>query len=387
MTNNVWTIIPTGGEGTRLKPYTNEVSKPLVPLINNFPILELILYSLAYSADLRNFIFGVKGTKHYTNLQNYFQGGSGWSSKLQLEPQAHFEYQNPNYLDNGTADSALYNIKEYNLTTPVIVVQADNLFWGQEISDLYNFALKSKFPFAVGLTHMTEPNNFGVADFDSATKKITKFVEKPLANYAGGALVNTGIYIIKPEVFTYLEYDFGNNVLPKLVAKGLVGGHIFTHRWYDFGNPQEHLASAIDLLRKPSPCFENFLTRVCTIYETSKSRVWVRGRSSFSLARAEEIIARISAGTIKIEGDVFIGKDSVIENGVYLKDCALGDLAFVGERTQIIESNILDAWQIGKNCKITASFFGRGGTVADNVTIAGGFYGHNERIDQVVTLS
>lgn len=378
MDKNIWTIIPTGGEGTRLKPYTDGLSKPLVPVINNFPILEFVLYSLAYSAGLRKFIFGVKGTKHYINLQNYFQGGSGWSAKLEVKPQAHFEYQNPNYMDKGSADSVLYNIHEYQINSPVVVVQADNLCWGSDIKDLYDFALRSPYPITVGLTTVENPSNFGVVDFDEKTGMIRDFIEKPPLVGGAHTLVNTGIYVIKPEVFSSLELDFGRNVIPKLAKDQLAGGYIFKHPWFDFGNPQEHLKSVQSLLSKPTPCMFNFLKRVCTTYDSEKARVWIRGRSSFSLERALETIQRIEEKRINVEGNVFIGKDSVIEDGVYLKDSALGDLSFIGSNSRILNSNILDAWQVGKNCVIENSFFGRGGNLADGSVVEDTFIGHNQ---------
>lgn len=381
-TQEIYTIIPTGGDGTRLRPFTETRSKPLVPIINNFPILEFILYSLTYGAGLRNFIFGVKGTRHYTYLRDYFQGGSGWSGKLDIEPKVHFEYQNPNYADTGNADSVRYNINEYNITTPVIVAQSDNLFWGQDIKKLYDQAIKSPFDFVVGLTKVPDASQFGVAQLDSKSNQITRFLEKPGDAYKTGGLINSGIYIIKPAVFDQLTGDFGKNTIPALTHQGKVGGFELGHRWYDFGNPQEHLASTLSLLKEPTPCCKNFLSRVCTGYITDTTEVWVRGKSSFSFGRAEEIIQKIRTGKIKAEGSVFIGKDCVIEDGVYLCDCALGDLAFVGEGCRIVRSNILDAWQIGKNCKISDSFLGRGGSVADGLEITHQFLGDNSTVEQ-----
>lgn len=376
----IYTIIPTGGEGKRLRPYTETRSKPLVPIINNFPILEFVLYSLAYGADLRHFIFGVKGTKHYTYLRDYFQGGSGWSGKLEIEPKAHFEYQNPNYVDSGNADSVCYNIEEYGINSPIIVAQADNLFWGSDIKELYNKAIKSPYPFVVGLTKAQDASQLGVAVLDSKSHKIESFLEKPGEAYKTGGLVNTGIYIIKPQAFSALKDDFGKDTIPALVDKELVGGLELAHRWYDFGNPQEHLTSTLSLLKEPTPCFKNFLSRICTGYWNDNAQIWVRGKSSFSFSRAQEIIEKIRTGKIKAEGAVFIGKDTVIEDGVYLRDCALGDLAFVGSGTEVVGSNILDAWQIGKDCKIYDSFLGRGGTIADGSLLERQFLGDNSTI-------
>jgi NDP-sugar pyrophosphorylase family protein len=375
-----YVIIPAGGEGTRLRPYTESRAKPLVPVINNFPILELVLYALSYGAELKDFIFGVKGTKNYTDLQNYFQGGSGWSAKLQLNPRVHFDYQNPNYTDTGNADSARYNIAAYNIKAPVIVCQSDNLFWGRDVSELYKHSIGSPYDFIVGLTYVDNAGHFGVAKLDKRSHKIAQFIEKPGEALKGGGLVNAGIYVIKPNAFAHLQGDFGKDVIPTLTRKGKVGGYMLEHPWYDFGNPHEHLASVLSLLKEPTPSFENFLSRVCTEYKTGRARVWLRGKSSLSLKRAVAIIRKIEAGKISVAGTVFIGKDSVIENGVALTDCAIGDLAVVGSGCTICRSNILDAWQIGRDCQIYDSFLGRGGVVANDRLIKGQFLGDHSTL-------
>lgn len=363
-----------------MRPFTDNRSKPLVPVINNFPILEFVLYSLTYGADLKNFIFGVKGIKHYTNLQNYFQGGSGWSGKLQINPRVHFEYQNPNYFDTGSADSVRYNIGEYDIKTPVIVCQSDNIFWGKDVQRLYQQALKSPYDITVGLTYVKDASQLGVAVLNEKSHKISQFLEKPGESYRNDGLVSTGNYIIKPKAFDKLKGDFAKNVIAPLVQEGKVGGYVFEHPWHDFGNSQEHLCSVKSLLKEPTPCFENFLSRVCTEYKNGRARVWIRGRSSFSLKRAIELIRKIETGKIVVEGNVFIGKDSVIEDEVTLKDCAIGDLSYVGSGCEIVGSNILDAWQIGKNCRIYDSFFGRGGTIEDGSLVKGQFLGDNSAV-------
>ena len=378
--DTIYTIIPTGGEGRRLRPYTESRSKPLVPVINNYPILELVLYSLTHGAGLRNFIFGVKGTKHYTSLQTYFQGGSGWSGKLNITPQAHLEYQNPNYYDTGNADSTRHNIEEFGIKSPIIIAPADNVFWGEDVKELYAAALESPHPFTVGLTRVNDASQLGVAQLDTTSHKITRFLEKPGEEYKNGGLVNTGIYVIKPEVFRYLQGDFGKDVIPNLTSKDKVGGHIVEHTWYDFGNPQVHLESALSLLNSPTPCFENFLARVCNEYKDERSRVWIRGKSSFALEHAMRTLERIKNGQIRVEGNVFIGKDTVVEEGVYLKNCAIGDHSCVGSGCEIVGSNILDAWQIGKNCKIYGSFLGRGGTISDGSLVDRQFLGDNSAV-------
>lgn len=351
-----------------------------MPVINNFPILEMVLYALSYGAGLRHYIFGVKGTKHYVNLQSYFQGGSGWSAKLELKPNVHIEYQNPNYNDNGSADSTRYNIEKYGINEPVIVCPGDNLFFGEDIKNMYEQAINSPYDFTVGLTRVQDPSPYGLACIDESDNRITSFVEKPEIACDDGGLVSTGIYIIKPGVFPYLKHDFGKDVVPELTKLGKVGGYVFKKKWYDFGNPPEHLKNVLDLLENPTPCLGNFLSRVCTEYVNSHMRLWVRGRSRFSRARAQEIVAKVQEGKIKIEGNVFIGKDCVIEDGVSLSNCSVGDLSFIKSCSEISHSNILDAWQIGKNVKVSNSFLGRGGSISDNTVLDKQFIGDNSAL-------
>jgi mannose-1-phosphate guanylyltransferase / phosphomannomutase len=363
-----------------LRPYTENRSKPMVPIINNFPILELIIYSLTKGANLRNYIFGSKGPKNYTNLQNYFQGGSGWSGKTDVIPRVHFEYQNPNYGDSGNADSVRYNVKTHGIKSPIIVCQSDNLFWGEDVKKLYEYAMHSPYDFTIGLTQVKDASQLGVAHVGQRSHRITKFREKPGTLCKAGGLVNTGIYVIKPNAFKVLKGDFGKDVIPKLTAQNMVGGFIFEHPWYDLGNSQEHLNSVLSLLKNPTPHFEDFLSKVCTEYKNGRVRVWIRGRSNLSLKMANALIKKIEMGKIIVEGCVFIGKGSVIKDGVYLKDCAIGDFSHVGSESEIVRSNILDAWEIGKNCKIYDSFFGRGGTMSDGNIVSKKFLGDNSTV-------
>lgn len=359
-TNDIWTIIPSGGEGVRLRPFTSERSKPMVPLTNNFPILEILLYSLALEGELRNFIFGVKGVKHYTNIHNYFQGGFGWGSKLGFNPSVNFEYQYPHYQDTGSADSVLFNIKNFEIDETIIVLPCDNLISGADVISAYQHSISTEYPLTILLTNFHDVSQFGLAEYDRSSTQIKSFVEKPshLASHPG--LINTGTYIIKPSAFKYLQGDFGKDVIPEMTKNGLVGGYVIKNEWYDFGNPNVHLESVLNLLKKPTHSFSEFLRRICTIYEDGESKVYIRGRGDESLKRSKETINKILQGKIKVNGTVFIGKNCDIDDGAYLENCSIGDFSKIGKHAMVVDSNLLDVWAIGSESIITGTFGGRG---------------------------
>ncbi len=385
--DNIWTIIPSGGEGTRLRPFTSERSKPMVPMINNFPILEILLYSLAYSGGLRNFIFGVKGVKHYTNIHNYFQGGYGWGAKLGLTPQVHFEYQYPHYQDNGSADSVLYNIKSNNINDPIIVLPCDNFLRGTDLITAYEAAQKTDYLITVLLTKYNDVSQFGLVDYNKKTHQITNFIEKPSHLAGQPGLINTGAYIIKPEAFKYLEKDFGKDVLTNLTPKGLVGGHVIKHEWYDFGNPEVHLESVLSLMADMPPCLSKFLERICTIIKTKDAIVYARGKGPVSIKNSNRILAQIKSKKIKVKGCVFIGKDCLIEDGSYLENCLIGDLSRIGKDSTISNSNLFDVWEVGEKSLISGTFGGRGCKVGSNSILKNSYIGDDTVIGNKCRLT
>lgn len=381
--SDLWVILPIGGEGVRMRPYTENRSKALVPLVNHFPQTEFALYGLAADLNLRHFVFGVKGYRNYLDVQSYYQGGAGWSAKLGLSPQVNFQYQNPSYHDQGSADSVLYNLIKFNLNRPVIIVPSDNLFAPADLAAMWQVAARSRLPFFIGLSRSDHPEKYGCAGLDQ-NSKIARFFEKP-KNPPDGCLVNTGIYIIKPAAFSYLKGDFGTDTLSELLRRRLLGGFEFSRPWYDFGSLDIYLDSFLKLLTSDFARIEPFIRRIYR--RVPGTEVWIRGLDYHSGPIRNRLTARIKKGRITTSGRVLIGRDCTIEDGVTLENCSVGDLTIIEEGSVIRESNLADAWHIGTGVTIERSVLGRNGLIADYCRLTDSFLGDDINLGNNRTLT
>ena len=383
--SKVWTIIPIGGLGIRLSPYTATTSKALVPLINMFPITEFILYGMAKELGIKNFVFGIKGFQNYIDVQGYYQGGKGWSAKWGIIPRAHFQYQNPNFEDTGSADCVAYNVRKFQIKTPIIVHPCDNLVEPKDLGKLYEFALETNKPLIVGLTQVKDTSPYGLVEFEKDGVIIKRFIEKPSEKQRKiSNLINTFSYIIKPEAFKYLIGDFGRDTLPKLAKKGLLAGFEFSKSWYDLGSPKLHLRTFQTLLKKPHGYFQEIIKRVSS--NIKGADIWIRGKSPYSRHINSQIKKQVNSKQIKAQGIVLIGRDCFFGENITLQDSSIGDLSVVENNSSIKDCNIMDACAIGKNVSITNSLIGRGVIINDYSSISDSFIANNARIGSGVQL-
>src|SRR5437879_4209699 len=153
-------VIPVGGEATRLKPLTVEVSKAVVRIFNR-PIVEFALLELARQG-VRNFIFGAKGYVNYRCLFDYFGEGIGFSCQYGISPRVHIKYQ-PHIDDVGSADSVRINMDYYNLNDPLLVVQGDNLF-SLDLNGMLSAMRRTNALMVVALMRAEDVDAYGIAD-------------------------------------------------------------------------------------------------------------------------------------------------------------------------------------------------------------------------------
>ena len=363
-------IIPVGGKATRLLPLTAETSKACIRLLNR-PLIEFSLLPLARQG-IKNFIFGVKGYTNYRDLHDYFESGYGFSARYNIEPRVHIKYQ-PNVEDLGSADSASINMEYYNVKDPVFAVQGDNIF-DVSVKDLVEFHKKKGAVMTIALREVENVEGFGIADIDK-DMRISRFVEKPSPKEAPSDLANTGLYMVSPEIKKIFKekgvkqimkerhrLDFGYDFIPYLISTGRpVYGYTLKGSWFDVGTPKRYLEAMKDMLYGKFASLTDFGGRL-----DEEQRVWVQGESSDSMKRRQEIIRKITKGTIEVEGAVLIGRHCEIGDGVRIVNSCIDNYTKVGNGAEIEGSAIMDRVIIGDKAQIKESIVGRHVKVASN---------------------
>lgn len=228
-------IVLCGGKGTRLRPYTYTIPKPMLPL-GKKPLLEYVLARLK-EAHITEICLAT-GYLH-EQIEAHFGDGSAFGLRL------HYSVETS---ELGTAGSIL-PLKE-KMDSPFIVMMGDHLS-NLSIHDLLEFHKKGKRVATVALNRKGVPLEYGVADL--ADGEIVRFREKPIVEN----FVNTGVYVFEPEIFKYIMpgEDFANHVFPRLLEKGQkIGGFSFSDYWLDIGRTTDyeqinHYISVIELAK------------------------------------------------------------------------------------------------------------------------------------------
>jgi NDP-sugar pyrophosphorylase family protein len=366
-TDRLRVIIPVGGKATRLLPLTAETSKACLRLLNR-PLIEFSLLPLARQG-IKNYIFGVKGYTNYRDLHDYFESGYGFSARYGIEPRVHIKYQ-PNVNDLGSADSASINMEYYNVKDPVFAVQGDNIF-DVNVKELVDFHEKKGAVMTIALREVDNVEGYGIADINKEMR-IARFVEKPSPKEAPSDLANTGLYMVSPEIRKIFKeegvkqvikerhrLDFGFDFIPYLISTGRpVYGYTLQGSWYDVGTPRRYLEAMHDMLEGKFASLTDFGGRI-----SPKERIWVQGESSESMRRRQDILKKIKAGKITIEGSVLIGRHCDISDGVRIVNSCIDNYTKIGKDVEIENSAVMDRVIVGDKAQIKESIVGRHVTV------------------------
>ena len=173
-----------GGEGTRLRPMTANQPKPMLPVVNR-PIMEHVL-RLLRRHGLTETVVTVQFLA--SMVRNYFGDGEDFGMSLQYATE-----ETP----LGTAGS-VKNAEDALRDEPFLVISGDALT-DIDLSDLIAFHKDNNALVTVALARVPDPLEFGIVIVDD-DGKIQRFLEKPTWGQVFSDTVNTGIYVMEPEV-------------------------------------------------------------------------------------------------------------------------------------------------------------------------------------------
>ena len=350
-------VLMAGGSGTRLRPLTCDLPKPMVPIFNR-PIAEHIINLLK-----RNSITEVIATLYYLPdvMRDYFQDGSDFGVQMTYaveEDQAL-----------GTA-GCVKNISEL-LNETFLVISGDSIT-DFDLNEAIRFHKEKKSKATLVLTRVPNPIEFGVVITDKENR-INRFLEKPSSSEIFSDTVNTGTYILEPEVLDYLpdneESDFSKDLFPLLLEKGEpMYGYVADGYWCDVGHLDAYRDAHYDALAgKVTIDFD---------YEEQSPGIRVGQNTHIDpSAKIEPPVlignncrigprTHLSPGTV-IGDNVTIGADAeikrpIIWNGVTVGDdanlcgCIISRGTHVARRAQILEGAVVGALTtVGEEAQIS----------------------------------
>ncbi|MGO9162223.1 MAG: sugar phosphate nucleotidyltransferase [Streptosporangiaceae bacterium] len=230
-------VVMAGGEGTRLRPMTANQPKPLLPVANR-PIMEHVLRLLC-SHGFTETVVTVQFLA--SMVRNYFGDGDDFGMSLQYATE-----ETP----LGTAGS-VKNAEDALRDEPFLVISGDALT-DIDLTELVRFHKDSGALVTVGLTRVPDPLEFGIviADEDG---RIQRFLEKPTWGQVFSDTVNTGIYVMQPEVLSEFKAgeaaDWSGDIFPRLLERGApVYGCVADGYWEDIGTLESYLKAQADML-------------------------------------------------------------------------------------------------------------------------------------------
>src|SRR5918992_5496159 len=248
MNRDTHAVIMAGGEGSRLRPLTSNMPKPMLPITNR-PLMEHIIGLLA-----KHGFTDVTATVQFlaSIIRNYFGDGTdlGVSLSYSLEEEPL-----------GTAGSVL-NAREF-LPGTFLVISGDGLT-DIDLEAVVDFHRDRGAAATLVLKRMADPLEFGIVMTD-AGGHIERFLEKPSWGQVFSDTINTGVYVLEPEVLDFIPpgqpYDFSSELFPAMLDKGLpVFGFVTDSYWTDVGNTEAYLQANHDVLagrvRVDMPGFE-----------------------------------------------------------------------------------------------------------------------------------
>lgn len=231
-------ILLAGGSGTRLRPVTAELPKPMVPFFDR-PLMEHILLLLR-----KNGISEVAVTLHYLPdaVEEYFGDGSEWGMQL-----TYFREEEP----LGTAGAAKACRNFLGEDSDFLVLSGDALC-DFDLAGAIDFHRQHNAAATLLLYRSETPLEYGLVQTDE-NSQVIKFVEKPGWGQVFTNQVNTGIYVLSRRVLDGVEEgtscDFGRDLFPKLLEQGApIYGFLPYGYWRDIGDCTSYLKAARDVL-------------------------------------------------------------------------------------------------------------------------------------------
>ncbi len=342
-------VVMAGGEGTRLRPLTSNQPKPMVPIVGK-PCMEHILDLLR-----RHGLTEVVVTLAFMPqaIRAYF--GDGESLGIDIDYSVEEQ-------PLGTAGSV--RLAHARLAETFLVISGDALC-DVDLGGLVEAHRAKGAAVTIGLKSVDNPLEFGIVVTDD-DGRVERFLEKPSWGQVFSDTINTGIYVLEPEVLRHVPedrpYDFSKELFPLLLEMGRpIYGHVLDGYWQDIGNLDQFRQANFDAL-EGSVQLEVPGLRL-------RGNLWVSEGVDIDELEPVEGPAFIGPDC-RIANGASIGTHTVLSQGVIVRDGARVSRSVVDVGTYVGRSAVIEGAILGRRCDIRDHVrVHEGVAIGDQVTV------------------
>jgi mannose-1-phosphate guanylyltransferase len=319
-------LLLAGGLGTRLRPLTENMPKPMA-LVANRPWLEHLIIQLK-NEGIERFVIALK---HYPEkIRDYFGSGEKWGVSIQYAVEDRLL---------GTA-GAIKNAQPY-LDDRFIAINAD-IVHETDLKPLLEFHLQHGGCVTIGLTEVDDPTQYGVVEQD-AEGRILRFVEKPRLSEAPSNRINAGIYVMEKSALDYIpggrEVSIERETFPLLIERNAgVYGKTMSGYWMDMGTKQRYRQIHWDVL--------NRVFRLPIQGKRNGNGVWIG--ENCRIGKGVLLVPPVLIGDrVEIGDRAIIGPNAVIGN-----DCR------IGQHVRVAETIMWERCKVNEGTHLNGCIFG-----------------------------
>ncbi len=349
-------VILVGGEGTRLRPVTSRVPKPVAPVVER-PFVAYILDNLARH--------GVERAVFSTGfLAEAIEAVIGDGSAYGLQVDYAVEDQ-----PLGTA-GAIANCET------VLEDGSFFVFNGDVLSDVDLTALAATHVARGGmgtifLTPVEDPRRYGLVELRE-DGSVDSFLEKP-GDWEGTALINAGVYVLEPEVLEMIPrgrlFSIERGVFPKLAAAGSLYGHVDQGYWRDIGTPDSYLQAHFDILERQLDTSAGDALGEQYLYISPSAEVAPGARVVPPCYIADAV--RVGAGA-RVGPLAVLGAGVVVGEGATVLEAVVQEGVVIGAHAQVEGSILVRGSSVGAGTQLDGAVLGDSCVVGAGNRLAGG---------------
>ncbi len=321
-------VVMAGGEGTRLRPLTSNQPKPMVPIVGK-PCMEHIV-ELLRRHGFEEIIVTVAFLPQA--IRSYF--GSGETLGVEISYSVE---------DSPLGTAGSVRRAAGRLDDTFLVISGDALC-DVDLTRLVEAHREKGAAATIALQSVENPLEFGIVVTDE-DGRVERFLEKPSWGQVFSDTINTGIYVLEPEVLSHVPhdrpYDFSKELFPLLLEMGRpLYGHVLEGYWQDIGNLDQYRQANFDALD------ERVRLEIPGI--RIRGNVWLGDGVDLDDLDA-------------IEGPAFVGNYCRVSRGAHVGPyTVLSTSVTVRERGRVVRSIVDASTYIGRSTEVEGAIVGRG---------------------------